>query len=81
MTKFAQHNILLTGATGGIGRALSHALNATGAHVIATARSETALKDLAASLPNPITILPADLASKQGVDDLLRALEPRPTEG
>lgn len=81
MTNFRQHTVLLTGATGGIGRALAQALSKVDTHVIATARSSTALKALAQDLPNPITNLPADLACDQGVNELLKALEPYKVSG
>jgi len=54
--------ILLTGATGGIGRSIASKLAAEGANVIVSGRSEEALRDLADSLPGSgHSVLAADL--------------------
>ncbi|MEJ2604184.1 MAG: SDR family oxidoreductase [Gammaproteobacteria bacterium] len=48
--KLEGRNILLTGATGGIGRALARELAARGAHLLLTARQDTQLEELARDL-------------------------------
>lgn len=54
---------LLTGATGGLGRAIASALAERGAVVTLSARSREALEQLAAELPGEgHSVLPADLA-------------------
>jgi short-subunit dehydrogenase len=58
--------VLLTGATGGLGRAIAHALDERGAHLILTGRKEDALEDLATRLRSAYP-LPADLADRDAV--------------
>lgn len=54
---------LLTGATGGLGRAIARALAEAGATVLLSGRQAEALEELAASLPGAgHAVLPADLA-------------------
>ena len=60
---------LITGATGGIGRELVKAFSAEGCELVVTARSESALRDLAAAYDaEPIV---ADLAEAAGVEALI----------
>jgi short-subunit dehydrogenase len=62
---------LLTGATGGLGRAIAHALAERGAQVALSARKQEALEELAAELPgNGHTVLPADLADPEAAEGL-----------
>lgn len=49
----ADARVLLTGATGGIGRAMAKALHAAGASLLLTARSPQRLAELAAELAGP----------------------------
>ncbi len=61
--ELAGRTALLTGATGGLGRAIAEALAARGASVLLSARKQEALEALAASLPGDgHRVLPADLA-------------------
>jgi short-subunit dehydrogenase len=53
---------LLTGATGGLGQAISGALAERGATLVLSARKAEALQELADSLPGEHRIAPADLA-------------------
>jgi short-subunit dehydrogenase len=55
---------LVTGATGGIGRAIARALHERGAHVVLTGRREKVLQELVRDLGgNRAEALPADLSS------------------
>ncbi|HEX5593695.1 MAG TPA: SDR family NAD(P)-dependent oxidoreductase [Solirubrobacterales bacterium] len=62
---------LLTGATGGLGRAIAQALAQRGAHVTLSARKREALEELAAELPGSgHSVLPADLAEPDAAERL-----------
>ncbi len=66
-------NALLTGATGGLGRAIAEALGSSGARVLLSARKPEALEELAATLPGEgHRVFPADLA-EPGVAERLAA--------
>ena len=51
----------LIGASDGLGRALAEKLSAAGAEVIVSSRSEDALKDVVASLPDMATCQTVDI--------------------
>lgn len=53
---------LVTGASGGLGPAIAHALHARGAHVVLSARRIDALEALAAELGERAEVVPGDLA-------------------
>lgn len=59
---------LLTGASSGIGLATGHALVAEGAHVVAVARSADKLAEFAASAPEAITVISADVTDAETAD-------------
>jgi short-subunit dehydrogenase len=62
---------LLTGATGGLGRAIALALAQRGAQVTLSARKREALEQLAAELPGSgHSVLPADLAEPDAAERL-----------
>jgi short-subunit dehydrogenase len=62
---------LLTGATGGLGRAMAKALADRGAQLMLSARSREALEALAAELPGDgHSVLPADLAEPNAAERL-----------
>jgi short-subunit dehydrogenase len=62
---------LLTGATGGLGRAIAHSLAARGAVLALSARNREALEVLAAELPGSgHSVLPADLAEPDAAERL-----------
>lgn len=66
--------VLVTGASGGIGRATAHLLAARGAHVVAAGRDPVTLRDLAESTGG--TALSEDLRDPLAADRLVaRALE------
>ncbi len=53
--------VLLTGATGGLGRAIAAALADRGATLVLSSRKREALEELSASLPGDHRFVPADL--------------------
>lgn len=64
---------ILTGASSGIGLATAHALVAEGAKVVAVARSEDRLAELAADLGDRVTPLAADVADPATADRIVAA--------
>jgi 3-oxoacyl-[acyl-carrier protein] reductase len=62
---------LVTGATGGIGGAVAHALHAQGATVAISGTRRDALDAIAASLGERVHVLPCDLADKEAVEKLV----------
>ncbi len=76
MPNLMNRTALVTGASGGIGRAISLRLHAAGAHVILSGRNVDALNALAAELnampESPgTTIAVADLGNKESIDAML----------
>jgi short-subunit dehydrogenase len=62
---------LLTGATGGLGRAIAHSLAERGAVLTLSARKREALEEMAAKLPGSgHSVLPADLAEPGAAERL-----------
>jgi short-subunit dehydrogenase len=59
-------SVLLTGASGGIGRAIAGALDARGARVLLSARREDVLEEIRAELGGRPGALPADLSDRAG---------------
>ncbi|MBP7816923.1 MAG: 3-oxoacyl-[acyl-carrier-protein] reductase [Phenylobacterium sp.] len=66
---------LVTGATGGIGGAIAHALHAQGAHVVLSGTREAVLAELAKELGGRTSIAPANLADAESVDGLIAKAE------
>ena len=68
--------VLLTGASGGIGRALAAALAAAGARLALSGRNAVALDEARAALAGlarrPVAALPADLDDLAALPGLLR---------
>ncbi|HSE06630.1 MAG TPA: SDR family NAD(P)-dependent oxidoreductase [Methylomirabilota bacterium] len=62
--ELAGKRALLTGATGGLGRAIAGALADRGTTLVLSARNEDALRELAESLPGEHRVAPADLAEE-----------------
>jgi uncharacterized protein len=80
--------VLLTGATGGIGQAIAHALDESGARVLLNARRAEQLAQIAAALGGRAEALPADLtydalslAERAGAVDVLVANAALPASG
>jgi short-subunit dehydrogenase len=70
--ELAGRTALLTGATGGLGRAIAKALAERGADVVLSARSSEALEELAAALPGQgHRVLVADLAEPGAAERLV----------
>jgi short-subunit dehydrogenase len=70
--------IVITGASQGIGRALALRAAAQGAQVLAAARSQELLQELAdeaAKAGNPISVVAADVTSPEDRDAMLRAAQ------
>jgi len=75
---------LVTGASRGVGRAVALALAASGAHVVAMARTQGALEELDDAIralrpeaENPATLVPCDLRDHAAIDRLGEALHRR----
>jgi short-subunit dehydrogenase len=62
--------VLLTGATGGLGRAMAEALAGRGATLVLSARKAEALDELAGSLPGDHRVVPADLGEDGAAESL-----------
>lgn len=67
---------LLTGATGGLGRAIARALAERGAGLVLSGRSTDALETLAAELPGEHRIVAAELGDPGAVEPLLEQAGP-----
>jgi len=63
--------IVIVGATGGIGSALTHKLASTGARLVLTARDAVRLATLADELPGEVLTVPCDITNPQQVDTLV----------
>jgi len=66
---------LITGASGGIGAAIAHALHAQGANVVLSGTRRDALDILAATLGDRAHVCPADLRDAGAADALVGAAE------
>ena len=60
---------LLTGASGGLGQAIAHALDAAGARVLLSGRRAERLEEVRAGSAMAPTCLPADLAERGAAAD------------
>jgi short-subunit dehydrogenase len=62
--------VLLTGATGGLGRAIAEALAGRGASLVLSSRKEEALTEVASALPGEHRVAPADLGEDGAAERL-----------
>lgn len=65
--------VLITGATGGIGRELVEKLCASGAHLLLVGRNAAELQQLASRQTGKVCVVEADIAERQGRDAVLAA--------
>jgi short-subunit dehydrogenase len=65
-----ESTVLLTGATGGIGRAIAHALHQRGATLVLTARRVNMLDEIARELGDRVEVIGADLANRPDIERL-----------
>ncbi|WP_129260009.1 SDR family oxidoreductase [Streptomyces sp. M3] len=70
----AGRNALVTGGGSGLGRAVTGALLADGAHVVITGRNEAALKETAAHLGPQVSYRVCDVSRPDDVEELARGL-------
>jgi short-subunit dehydrogenase len=68
--ELGRKTVLLTGATGGLGRAIARALTERDATLVLSGRSPEALRELSGALPGEHRIAPADLAEAGGAERL-----------
>jgi short-subunit dehydrogenase len=68
--ELAGRTALLTGATGGLGRAIAQALAGRGARLVLSGRKAEALEALAAELPGEHRVAPSDLAEPGAAEKL-----------
>jgi len=62
----------IVGASAGLGRSVASEISKTGAEVILSARNEAELRELAATLPGPVSVVPMDVSDP---DSVARAAE------
>ncbi len=66
---------LVTGASGGIGRAIAVALSSAGARVALSGTREAVLEEVRAALPGEAAVVPCNLSDPQAVDGLVGQAE------
>ena len=76
---YAGQRVLVTGATGFVGRRVARALAAQGAALVITGRDASALRQVAADLRSPCEVQAVDLATPGEFDRLYRAVQPQVT--
>ena len=75
MFDLSQKTALVTGASGGIGRAVAAALHRQGATLVLSGTRRDALEGLATELGERAHVLPCDLSDKEAVEGLVPAAE------
>jgi short-subunit dehydrogenase len=68
--RLEESTVLVTGATGGIGRAIARALHRRGAKVVLTARRVDMLDEIARELGDRVEVVGADLSNRPDVERL-----------
>ena len=75
MTTLARKNVVIVGASRGVGRAIARRMAAEGAHVLAVGRNRESLEQLATELPGTKT-LAIDAAAEAAPASVFAALRP-----
>lgn len=70
----SESTFIVTGASAGIGRAVAIELASRGRSVVAAARSQESLDELAAEFAPLIKAVPADIATEAGIANVVRAV-------
>lgn len=65
-------NILVTGASSGIGKAVTQFLDSQGYRIIMTARNHDKMKELSTNMRNSPIIIPADLSIEEQIDHIFK---------
>lgn len=73
-------NVLLVGASGGIGQAIAGHLSEAGASLVLVGRNEDKLKSLGQSLSGPYRIVMADINTSEGRESVLEACRQSDTQ-
>jgi short-subunit dehydrogenase len=68
--ELGKSTVLVTGATGGIGRAIAHALHGRGATVVLSGRRADVLEKVAGELGDRVEVVGADLSNRQELERL-----------
>ncbi|MGH3360023.1 MAG: SDR family NAD(P)-dependent oxidoreductase [Nocardioidaceae bacterium] len=66
---------MVTGASQGVGASIARMLSGQGHRVALVARGRDRLESVAAALPGPVLVVPADLTDARQVDDAFAAVE------
>ncbi|MBX7145969.1 MAG: 3-oxoacyl-[acyl-carrier-protein] reductase [Alphaproteobacteria bacterium] len=66
---------LITGASGGIGQAISQVLHQQGAYVVLTGTRQEVLNEFAKNFNERVLVLPANLKNKDTADHLITSIE------
>jgi 3-oxoacyl-[acyl-carrier protein] reductase len=75
MIDFTNQTALITGASGGIGRAITMLMHKLGAHVIISGSNQPKLEELGATLKDNYTIKTCDLAESSLCNNLIAGLD------
>lgn len=67
--------VLITGATGGIGRALIEVFYRNGWEILAVGRNENILKELKEKYKEKLSIYPTDMGNEENIDILFKELD------
>jgi 3-oxoacyl-[acyl-carrier protein] reductase len=68
-------NIIISGATGGIGKTLVQAMNNEGANILITGTSEEKLKQFAQNLAGKVEYVVCDLSNIKNIDNILLSVK------